>query len=81
MGIKCELRDLIRDVLKGDVATGRGAIAGQLFNALLRAIEVERKVREQDEMLERISELETQIAQAAHDREEGQGGGYGGGRW
>ena len=35
-----------------------GAVAAQLLNTHLRAIELERKIREQDELLERIEELE-----------------------
>jgi hypothetical protein len=57
-GLKAQLQDLTRDVLSGDLETGRAAVANQLINTRLRAIEVERKIREQDELQERIEALE-----------------------
>jgi septal ring factor EnvC (AmiA/AmiB activator) len=56
--IKAQLQDLTRDVLAGDLETGRAAVANQLINTRLRAIELERKVREQEEVLERLEALE-----------------------
>jgi septal ring factor EnvC (AmiA/AmiB activator) len=58
--IKAQLQDLTRDVLAGDLETGRAAVANQLINTRLRAIELERKVREQEEVLERLEALEQQ---------------------
>ncbi len=40
------------------LSPGRGAVAAQLLNTRLRAIELERKIREEDELLERIEALE-----------------------
>src|SRR5687768_11865350 len=48
VGLKRQLEDLTRDVLAGDVETGRAAVANQLINTHLRAIELERKVKETD---------------------------------
>jgi hypothetical protein len=45
-------------VLAGEVETGRAAVANQLANSILRAIEAERKIRETYELQERIEELE-----------------------
>jgi hypothetical protein len=57
-GIKTVLRDLAERVLAGEVETGRAAVANQLTNTRLRALEIERKIRESDEMEARIEELE-----------------------
>jgi hypothetical protein len=58
--IKALLEDLTEQVLAGDLETGRAAVANQLINTRLRAIELERKVREQEEVLERLEALEQQ---------------------
>jgi len=63
------LRDLAERVLAGEVETGRAAVANQLVNTRLRALEIERKIRESDEMEARIEELE----QAEEDRKGGHG--------
>ena len=68
-GIKSMLRDLAERVLAGEVETGRAAVANQLVNTRLRALEIERKIRESDEMEARIEELE----QAEEDRKGGHG--------
>lgn len=49
---------------------GAATAANQLINTRLRAVELERKVREQEELIERIEELERAAA-----------GQRGGGRW
>jgi|SRR5215212_10126650 len=56
--IKTLLADLTEQVLSGELQTGRAAVANQLINTRLRAIEVERKIREQGEIEERIASLE-----------------------
>jgi hypothetical protein len=58
VGLKAQLQDLTRDVLSGELETGRAAVANQLINTRLRAIELERKIRETDELQERIEALE-----------------------
>jgi hypothetical protein len=58
VGIKALLSDLAERVLAGEVETGRAAVANQLVNTRLRALEIERKIRESDEMEARIEELE-----------------------
>jgi hypothetical protein len=57
-GLKAQLVDLTQDVLAGDLETGRAAVANQLINTRLRAIEVERKVREAEELEERLEAIE-----------------------
>ena len=56
--LKGELRALIREVKDGKVAPGVAAVITQLANTIIRAIEQDRKVRELDEIEERLAELE-----------------------
>jgi hypothetical protein len=56
--IKTLLSDLTEQVLSGELETGRAAVANQLINTRLRAIELERKIREAEEIEERLSALE-----------------------
>jgi hypothetical protein len=57
-GVKAQLEDLTRDVLAGTLETGRAAVANQLINTRLRAIEQERKNRETEDLEARIEALE-----------------------
>jgi len=59
-----QLQDLVRDVLAGDLETGRAAVANQLINTRLRAIEQERKVKELEDVLVRIEALEEKQRQS-----------------
>jgi hypothetical protein len=45
-------------VLSGEQDRSAASVAGQLLNIKLRAIEVERKIKETDELEERIEALE-----------------------
>ena len=56
--IKALLAELTDQVLTGKLQPGRAAIANQLINTRLRAIEQERKIKETEEILERIERLE-----------------------
>lgn len=56
--LKDELKVLIREVKEGKVAPGVAAVITQLSNTIIRAIEQDRKVRELDEMEERLAALE-----------------------
>jgi hypothetical protein len=58
VGVKAQLEDLTRDVLAGTLETGRAAVANQLINTRLRAIEQERKNRETEDLEARIEALE-----------------------
>ena len=62
--IKAQLRDLTERVLAGDLETGRAAVANQLINTRLRAIEQERKNRETEDLEARIEALEQTQEQA-----------------
>ena len=56
--IKHDIRATIDAVLDGRVDRGRAAVAFQGFGYLLRAVEIERKVREADEFAQRLDRLE-----------------------
>ena len=56
--LKSLIADLTDRVLSGELEKGKAAIANQLINTQLRAIELERKVREQEDILARIEALE-----------------------
>ena len=56
--LKRQVKDLAEDVLEGKADRGRAAVANQLFNTLIRAIEQERKLRELGELAERLEALE-----------------------
>jgi hypothetical protein len=57
-GIKARLSDLADAVLEGRVNRGVGAVASQILNVYLRAISVQTRVKEVEELEERISALE-----------------------
>jgi hypothetical protein len=56
--LKKRLEDLAADVLSGALETSRGAVVNQILNTRLRAVELERKIREQEVIEERIAALE-----------------------
>jgi hypothetical protein len=56
--IKQRLSNLADDVLEAKVDKGVAAVASQILNVYLRSIELERKIRETDELEERIRRLE-----------------------
>jgi len=58
VGVKAQLQDLTKDVLAGELETGRAAVANQLINTRLRAIELERKIKESEDLEARIESLE-----------------------
>ncbi len=64
VGIKSEIRSVIGEVQKGKLDRGVGAVVFQGYNTLLRAVEVERKVRELDEHEERIAAMDERLRRA-----------------
>jgi ubiquinone biosynthesis protein UbiJ len=62
--IKRDIRRVIAAVDSGDTERGVGSVLGQLYNVLLRAVEVERRVREVDELEERIAAMERRLHRA-----------------
>jgi hypothetical protein len=69
--IKHRLSDLADDVLAGEVDKGVAAVASQVLNVYLRAVSVELKAREQQEITERLEELETLLEQRKDERRYG----------
>jgi hypothetical protein len=61
--IKALLEDLTERVLSGELQTGQAAVANQLINTRLRAVEQERKVKEAEELEARIEALEARMGQ------------------
>ena len=61
--IKVQLQDLVDGVLAGRVERADAVTVGQLLNAYIRAISVELKVREVDELAGRLEELEEVLTQ------------------
>jgi hypothetical protein len=57
-GVKRQLRDIADAVLEGTLDKGRGSIAAQVLGVYIRAVEQERKIGEQDQLLERLDALE-----------------------
>jgi hypothetical protein len=70
-GIKQRLSDLADDVLAGEVDRAVAAVASQVLNVYLRAVSVELKIREQQEITERLEELETLLEQQKGERRYG----------
>ncbi len=56
--IKTLLKDLTDRVLRVEMGSGVAAVANQLINTRLRAVELERKVKKTDELAARIEQLE-----------------------
>ena len=56
--LKKRIRSLAAEVLDGTAERGWAAVANQLYNTLIRAIEQERKQRELEEVAERLEALE-----------------------
>jgi hypothetical protein len=70
-GIKQRLSDLADDVLAGEVDRAVAAVASQVLNVYLRAVSVELKIREQQDITERLEELETLLEQQKGERRYG----------
>jgi predicted ArsR family transcriptional regulator len=56
--LKKQLKDLATDVLSGAVGRSDAAVVNQILNTRARLIELERKIREQEELQERLEALE-----------------------
>lgn len=60
--LKARLLTLAEDVLAGHVDRANAAVAGQIFNTVIRAVGVELRLREQQDLTERLEELERLLA-------------------
>ena len=65
-GIKARLLTLADDVLAGAVDRADAVAVGQLMNTVIRAVSVELRVREVEELMTRLEELE-QTLELQHD--------------
>ncbi len=61
-GIKQRLSDLADDVLEEKVDKGVAAVASQVLNVYLRAVSMEMKLREVEELERRMDEIEALVA-------------------
>ncbi len=52
-----QLEDLATDTLEGGVDRGTAAVVNQIINSRLRAIEIERKLREAEELAREVEEI------------------------
>ena len=64
--LKRRISEVIDGVLDGSQDRGRAAVAIQGFNALRGVLDLELKVREQQELIERLEALEAQAKLPAH---------------
>jgi hypothetical protein len=69
--LKRQLEDLTRRVVEGTLESGRAAVAAQLINTRIRLLEYARRMKETEEMDERLAELESQLD--AHNRARSRG--------
>ena len=71
VAIRGRLSDLANDVLAGRVDRADAAVAGQLLGTVIRAIGTELRVREQEEILGRVEELEHLLEHQRKERRHG----------
>ncbi len=55
--LKKELEDLAEGVLTDEIHRAKGAVVNQILNTRLRAVELERKLKETDELERRLEEM------------------------
>ncbi len=59
--IKGQLRTIAGAVLNGEMDKGTAVAINQIFNSLLRSIELERRLDAQQDLMERLAELEAEV--------------------
>jgi hypothetical protein len=69
--IKDRIRAMVEDVRGGRMDRADAAVCGQLYNTLIRALGAELKVREQQDLTERLEELETLMRHQREQRRHG----------
>ena len=70
--LKRRISKVVDDVLEGSLDRGRAAVAIQGLNALRSALELERRVKEVDELEARLAEIERRLGQT-QEREQRKG--------
>jgi len=63
--LKEQLSRLAEEVRAGEVAPKIGAVVNQIINTRLRALEMERAIRETDELAREVEELKREYSGAA----------------
>ncbi len=66
--LRALLEDLTTRVVEGTLESGRGAVAAQLVNTRIRLMEHVRRVKEQEELEERMAEIERRLEAAQGKR-------------
>jgi hypothetical protein len=66
--LKRQLEDLAAGILDGTIERSNGAVVNQILNTRLRALELERKIKETEELEERIEQLEQSQDQRGGER-------------
>ena len=61
--VKEQLQNLADRVLSGELDRGAGSVVSQILNIKLRALELERRIREAEEFEERVAALEAALAE------------------
>jgi len=56
--LKAQLEDLAANVLAGEVGRSEAAVVNQILNTRARLVELERKIKEQEELEDRLEALE-----------------------
>jgi|SRR5215211_1872129 len=57
--LKAQLKKLASDVLSGEVGRGEAAVVNQILNTRARLLEIERKIKETEELEARLEALES----------------------
>ena len=66
--VKADLRRLAEDVLEGRVEKGIGAVVATIWGVYLRAVQTELKVKEVEDLLPRLEELEQALESRKGER-------------
>ena len=59
--IKGQLRTIAGAVLNGEMDKGTAVVVNQVFNSILRTVELERRLDKHEELMERLAQLEAEI--------------------
>ena len=66
--VKDRIRSMVEDVRNGAMDRADAAVCGQLYNTLIRALSLELKVRETEELERRLEELEAMLERQNNGR-------------
>jgi hypothetical protein len=69
--LKQKLIQLGDDVLAGKADKGKASVAAQVWGVAVRAVEIERRVKETEELEAKLAELEGLVAQRGEERKRG----------